>query len=70
MPKVVLRQNESQQQLLRRFRKTVSTSGILGAIRNKRWFISKAEQRRIAKKKAIRRIRRNGNKSKHGRSRE
>lgn len=58
MPRVELRNNESQQQLYRRFRKAVTSSGVLGDIRKKRWFISKAEQRRIAKKKAIRRARR------------
>ena len=58
MPKVVLRNNESQQQLLRRFRKVVSSSGVLGEIRKRRWFISKNEIRRIEKKKAVRRLRR------------
>ena len=56
MTKVTLRNNESQQQLLRRFRKKVSKSGKLSAVRRKRWFVSKSEQRRIAKKKAIRRL--------------
>ena len=54
MTKVELRPNESQQQLLRRFRKKVAKSGKLSAYRKKRWFISKSEIRRIAKKKAIR----------------
>jgi small subunit ribosomal protein S21 len=31
---------------------------MLSTIRDKRWFISKSEQRRMAKKKAIRRIKR------------
>jgi small subunit ribosomal protein S21 len=52
---VVLRPNESQEQLLRRFRKQVVKSGVLSTIRRKRWFISKSELRRIEKKKAIRR---------------
>ena len=55
MVKVVKRNNESTQQLIRRFRKVVSQSGKLSALRKKRWFISESEQRRIAKKKAIRR---------------
>ena len=59
MPKVTLRNNESQQAMFRRFRKVVTRSGVLGEIRKKRWFISKAETRRIEKKKAIRRHRRN-----------
>jgi small subunit ribosomal protein S21 len=58
LPKVELRNNESQQQLYRRFRKTVSGSGVLSTVRQKRWFVSKSEQRRADKKKAIRRARR------------
>ncbi len=58
LPRVVLRPNESQEQLLRRFRKQVVKSGVLSTIRRKRWFISKSELRRIEKKKAIRRSRR------------
>jgi small subunit ribosomal protein S21 len=55
---VVLRQNESQDQLLKRFRKKVVKSGVLSTVRRKRWFISKSELRRIEKKKAIRRLKR------------
>ncbi|QRN82117.1 30S ribosomal protein S21 [Chloroflexota bacterium] len=55
MARVVLRPNESQEQLLRRFRKQVVKGGVLSTIRRKRWFISKSELRRIEKKKAIRR---------------
>jgi small subunit ribosomal protein S21 len=55
---VVLRPNESQDQLLKRFRKKVAKSGILSTVRRKRWFVSKSELRRIDKKKAIRRIKR------------
>ena len=55
---VVLRSNESQDQLLKRFRKKVAKSGILSTVRRKRWFVSKSELRRIQKKKSIRRIRR------------
>ena len=55
---VVLRPNESQDALLKRFRKKVVKSGVLSTVRRKRWFISKSELRRIQKKKSIRRIRR------------
>jgi small subunit ribosomal protein S21 len=55
---VILRQNESQDQLLKRFRKKVVKSGVLSTVRRKRWFISKSELRRIEKKKAIRRMKR------------
>ena len=58
MVTVKLRSNESQDQLLKRFRKNVTKSGVLSTVRQKRWFISKSELRRIKKKKAIRRIRR------------
>ncbi len=58
MPTVVLRPNESQEQLLKRFRKKVAKSGLLSTVRRKRWFVSKSELRRIQRKKAIRRLRR------------
>ncbi len=58
MPTVTLRPNESQDQLLKRFRKKIAKSGILSTVRRKRWFVSKSELRRIQKKKAIRRGRR------------
>ena len=46
MTSVVLRPNESQEQLLKRFRKKVVKSGVLSTVRRKRWFISKSELRR------------------------
>lgn len=58
MVKVVLRKGEPQQKMFRRFRKSVVSSGIMGDVRKKRWFISKNEQRRIDEKKAIRRQKR------------
>lgn len=58
MTRVELRPGESSEQLLRRFRKEVSKSGVLSTVRRKRWYISKSELRRIQKKKALRRIRR------------
>jgi len=58
MATVTLRPNESQEQLLKRFRKKVAKSGILSTVRRKRWFVSKSELRRISKKKAIRRLKR------------
>ena len=56
MAKVKLRDGESQDRLLRRFRKVVIRSGVLSEVRKRRWFVSKSEQRRMDKKKAIRRI--------------
>ncbi|MEN6300916.1 MAG: 30S ribosomal protein S21 [Anaerolineaceae bacterium] len=58
MTSVVLRSNESQDQLLKRFRKKVAKSGVLSTVRRKRWFVSKSELRRIQKKKATRRFKR------------
>lgn len=58
MTTVTLRPNESQDQLLKRFRKKVAKSGILSTVRRKRWYVSKSELRRIQKKKSIRRSRR------------
>ncbi len=58
MTSVRLKPNESQEALLRRFRKRVTNAGILSTVRRKRWHISKSELRRIEKKKAIRRSRR------------
>jgi len=55
---VTLRPNESQESLLRRFRKQVTKDGVMSAVRRKRWFVSKSELRRIEKKKAVRRARR------------
>ena len=56
MPKVVLRDGESQQKLLGRFRKMVTRSGVLSEVRKRRWFVSRNEQRRMDEKKAIRRL--------------
>lgn len=57
MPKVVLRSDESQEQLLRRFNREVIKSRVLTDVRRKRWFVSKSELDRIARKKAARRSR-------------
>ncbi|MFN2298830.1 MAG: 30S ribosomal protein S21 [Anaerolineales bacterium] len=65
MATVVLRPNESQDSLLKRFRKKVTRSGILSTVRRKRWFVSKSELRRIQKKKSIRRLKRRERKA-HG----
>jgi small subunit ribosomal protein S21 len=47
---------ETTKRLFKRFKKKVMRSGLLSQLRNKRWFVSKSEVRRIEKKKAIRRI--------------
>lgn len=57
MATVNLRAGESQEELLRRFRKQVSDNRILSICREKRWFVSKSEQRRKEQKRALRRMR-------------
>jgi small subunit ribosomal protein S21 len=58
MPRVVKMANETDESLLRRFRKQVTKAGTMTVVRNKRWHVSKSELRRIKKKKAARRARR------------
>lgn len=58
LPEVKLRENESQEQLLRRFNKAVVKSNVLSDVRRKRWFVPKSELKRIERKKAARRVRR------------
>ena len=57
MTKVVLRSGESQEALLRRFRKTVIRDRILSDVKKKRFFLSNSEKRRLALRKAKRRER-------------
>ena len=52
MTTVKLRPNESQEQLLKRFRKKVTKDGLMSTVRRKRWYVTKSELRRIEKKKA------------------
>lgn len=54
---VRLKPGESQEELLRRFRKQVATSGILGELRKRRWYVSKGEKRRMQRKRAVRKAR-------------
>lgn len=58
MPTVRRNPNETNESLIRRFRKTVTKSGVMSTVRRKRWHVSKSELRRMQKKKAIRRMRR------------
>ena len=55
MTYVVLRDGESQEQLIRRFRSVVERSGILRQAKEKRHFISKQERARFKARKARRR---------------
>lgn len=58
MPKVTKLANESDESLLRRFRKQVTKAGTMTLVRNKRWHVGKSELRRIQKKKTMRRMQR------------
>ncbi len=66
LPKVTLRSDESQEQLLRRFSREVVKSRLLTDVRRKRWFVSKSELNRIAKKKASRRTRKSQKEQQQG----
>ena len=55
---VELHPGESQDSIMKRFRKAVAESRVLPNVRQKRWFTSKSEVRRIKKQKAIRKARR------------
>jgi len=63
LPKVVLRNDESQQKLLGRFRKVVTRSGVMSEVRKRRWFVSKNERRRMEDKKSIRRLKKRASKT-------
>lgn len=56
--RVELQPGESQDSLLKRFRKEVTKEGILRDVRRKRWYVSKSEEKRIKRAKAIRKMRR------------
>jgi len=58
MTRVTLRQGESPENLLKRFRKQVIRDRILSDVKKKRFFVSDGEKRRLALRKAKRRERR------------
>lgn len=66
---VDLKPGESQESLLRRFRKKVQRARILSDVRKKRFYVSDSEKRRIAKRKAVRRERRRLSKMRRSRQR-
>jgi len=57
LPIVILREGETQQKLLSRFRTKVVRSGTLTQYRNKRWHMPNSEVKRAEKKKAQRKMR-------------
>jgi small subunit ribosomal protein S21 len=58
MTTVKLRPGESQESLLKRFRREVSKARILSDVRKNRWFTSKSELRRKQQNRGIRRAKR------------
>ncbi len=55
---VISRDNESFDSLLRRFRKKVNQDRLKTEVRKRRYFVTKGEQARIAKRKGVQRARR------------
>ncbi len=58
MTYVVRRDNESSESLIKRFRRKVSRDRILSELKKRRYFVTKGEQERIARRKGIQRARR------------
>ncbi|MGD8466826.1 MAG: 30S ribosomal protein S21 [Anaerolineae bacterium] len=69
MATVELRSGESQEKLLKRFRKKIQRERVLSDAKKKRYFVSKSEQRRIALRKAVRRERKRQRKNQRQRRR-
>ena len=55
MVKIVLRERESVQEAVRRFRKIVERSGLKHEMRRRQWYEKPSEVKRLAKNRAIRR---------------
>lgn len=55
---VSLREGETQENLMRRFRSGMQRSGILQDVKRRRYFISKSQKARLAARRALRRARR------------
>ncbi|MBN1246530.1 MAG: 30S ribosomal protein S21 [Anaerolineae bacterium] len=55
---VVRRDNETNESLIKRFGKKVSQDQIMSELRKRRYFLTKGEEERIAKRKGIARTRR------------
>lgn len=58
MSYVTLREGESADNLLHRFRATVARSGLMKELKDRRFFRSKGEKARLAAKRSARRRRR------------
>ncbi len=69
MTYVVRRDNESSESLIKRFRNKVSRDRILSELRRRRYYLTKGEEERIAKRKGIARARRAERKRRHSQNR-
>jgi len=58
MIRAELKSNETQNDLFKRFKRKVARSGILQAVRQKRFYIPDSEKRQLARNRAMRRERR------------
>lgn len=61
--KVVLRDGENVQNLIRRFKKLTEQSGVLREIRKREYHLTDSQKRRDKKKKALKRIRKTAKES-------
>jgi small subunit ribosomal protein S21 len=57
MTYVVSRPGESAESLIKRFRKRVTKDRIMSEVKKRRYFVTKGEQKRIEKRKGIRKAR-------------
>ena len=64
---VVQREGESFESLMRRFRKKVNRDGIKTELKKRRYFVTKGEAGRIAKRKGIQRAQRSRRKKSQNR---
>lgn len=51
--RVERREGEDNEALVDRFMREVAKGGVLAQVRKRRWFVSKSEQRRLAKKRGL-----------------
>lgn len=58
MIRAELKSYESQNDLFKRFKRKVARSGVLQAVKQKRFYIPDSEKRQLARNKAVRRERR------------
>ncbi|MBN1261958.1 MAG: 30S ribosomal protein S21 [Anaerolineae bacterium] len=62
---VVARPNEPAEKLIKRFRRKVATDRIMSEVKKRRYYVTKGEERRIAKRKGIRKARQRRRRAEH-----